>query len=56
MEEHTMGEKQLNFTVDKEFAREIKRIAFEKDITQKELVIQYIKEGMKRETSQSTLD
>ena len=56
MEEHIMGEKQLNFRVDEKFARKIKRIAFEKDITQKALVIQYIKEGMKRETNQSTLD
>ena len=51
-----MGIKQLNFTVDEKFAREIKRIAFEKDTTQKALVIQYIKEGIKRESPQSTLD
>ena len=33
-----------------------KRIAFEKDISQKKIVINYIKEGMKRKTSQSILD
>lgn len=51
-----MGFKQVNFRIDEEIAKELKLIAFEKEMTQTDLVTMYIKEGLKRETSQSKLD
>ena len=51
-----MGNKQVNFRIDENIARKIKIIAFKKEIPQSELVRQYINEGLKRETTQATLD
>ena len=47
-----------NFTVsiDESIIREIKRIAFESEESQKDIVNRYLKEGIKRETGQTTFD
>lgn len=51
-----MGYKQLNFRLDEDIIKQFKRVAFEKEITQTELVTKYIIEGLKREKSQTKLD
>jgi len=51
-----MGFKQVNFRIDEDIARQLKLIAFEKDMTQTDLVTHYIKEGLKRESTQTKLD
>ncbi len=51
-----MGFKQVNFRIDEEIARQLKLIAFEKEMTQTDLVTYYIKEGLKRESTQTKLD
>ena len=51
-----MGFKQVNFRIDEEIARQLKLIAFEKEMTQTDLVTYHIKEGLKRESTQTKLD
>ena len=51
-----MGYKQVNFRIDEDIARELKLIAFKKEMTQTDLVTYYIKEGLKRESTQTTLE
>lgn len=51
-----MGFRQVNFRIDENVAKELKRVAFEKEMTQTELVSKYIVEGLKRESTQTKLD
>lgn len=52
----SMAYKNFTVSVDETIIREIKRIAFESEENQKDIVNRYLKEGIKRETGQSTFD
>lgn len=48
-----MAYKNFTVSVDESIIREIKRIAFESEESQKDIVNRYLKEGIKRETGQT---
>jgi len=51
-----MGFKQINFRIDDELAKELKLFAFEKEVTQTDLINRYVKEGLRRDKGQTKLD
>ena len=52
----SMAYKNFTVSVDESIIKEIKRIAFESEESQKDIVNRYLKEGIKRETGQTTFD
>lgn len=51
-----MDYKQINVRVPYDVSEQIRQLAFDKRISQTELINKYIKEGLKKETTQSKLD
>ena len=48
--------KNVTYLVEESLIKEIKQIALDEDTTQKEIVNQMLKEGVKRKRSQTRLD
>lgn len=51
-----MGFKNMTVSVDEDIIEELKYLALEKKTSQKEIINQYLKEGLKREKGQTKLD
>ena len=51
-----MTKKQKNFSIESELLQELKHKAIEYKITDGELICMYIKQGLQRDSNQSTLD
>ena len=51
-----MSVKKITVRVDEAVAEEIRKLAFEKKCSQTEIINKYLKDGVKKDTSQTTLD
>ena len=51
-----MSVKKITVRIDKAVAEEIRKLAFDKRCSQTELINKYLKDGVKKDTAQSTLD
>lgn len=51
-----MSVKKITVRVDEAVAEEIRKLAFEKRCSQTELINKYLKDGIEKDTTQSTLD
>lgn len=50
-----MGFKQLTFRIDEELAKQLKSLAFNKETTQTQLVVEFIEKGIAEYDNQSKL-